>query len=166
MDVTQSHTYDAPIDAVLDMFGDTDAITARYSGMGHRDIEIRECERTDDSLRVVSSRVVEVDLPGFAKKVLSPTNTMVQTDTWTAAEDGTWAGTFSVDVAGAPVQLSGSMSLAPAGAAGTTHEVTISMKVKVPLVGGKISDWAAKNDVPKTLAAEFAAGDAWLAGQE
>ena len=30
-------------------------------------------------------------------------------------------------------------------------------------VGGKIADWAGKNDVPKTMAAEFAAGDAWLA---
>ena len=42
-------------------------------------------------------------------------------------------------------------------------QLTLSMSVKVPLVGGKIADWAGKNDVPKTMAAEFAAGDAWLA---
>jgi hypothetical protein len=35
--------------------------------------------------------------------------------------------------------------------------------VKVPLVGGKIADWAGKNDVPRTLDAEFAFGDTWLA---
>jgi len=162
MDVSKSHTYGASVDAVVDMFGDPDAVTARYAGMGHRDIEIRSCERTDDGLTVVSSRVVDVDLPGFAKKVLSPTNTMVQTDTWTAGSDGTWSGRFAVEVAGAPVELSGSMALAPDGD-GTRHDVTITMNVKVPLVGGKIADWAGKNDVPRTLDQEFAAGDAWLA---
>ena len=162
MDVSDSHTYAAPLDSVLDMFGDPDAVVARYEGMGHRDVEVLECTRTDDSLRVRTSRVVEVDLPGFARKVLSPTNTMVQTDQWTAAGDGTWDGTVAVDVQGAPVKMSGTMRLEPAGD-GTTMHLTLSMSVKVPLVGGRIADWAGKNDVPATMAAEFAAGDAWLA---
>jgi hypothetical protein len=162
MDVSDSHTYAAPLDSVLDMFGDPDAVVARYEGMGHRDVEVLECTRTDDSLRVRTSRVVEVDLPGFARKVLSPTNTMVQTDEWTASGDGTWDGTVAVDVQGAPVKMSGSMRLEPAGD-GTTMHLTLSMSVKVPLVGGRIADWAGKNDVPATMAAEFAAGDAWLA---
>jgi hypothetical protein len=162
MDVSDSHTYAAPLDSVLDMFGDPDAVVARYEGMGHRDVEVLECTRTDDSLRVRTSRVVEVDLPGFARKVLSPTNTMVQTDEWTASGDGTWDGTVAVDVQGAPVKMSGSMRLEPAGY-GTTMHLTLSMSVKVPLVGGRIADWAGKNDVPATMAAEFAAGDAWLA---
>ena len=162
MDVSDSHTYAAPVDAVLDMFGDSEAVVVRYEGMGHRDVEVLECTRTDDSLRVRTSRVVEVDLPGFARKVLSPTNTMVQTDEWTTTGDGTWDGTVAVDVQGAPVKMSGTMRLEPAGD-GTTMQLTLSMSVKVPLVGGKIADWAGKNDVPKTMAAEFAAGDAWLA---
>lgn len=162
MDVSDSHTYDAPLDAVLDMFADPEAIVARYEGMGHRDVQVLECTRDDDSLTVRTSRVVEVDLPGFARKVLSPTNTMEQTDRWTAAADGTWDGTVSVEVQGAPVKMSGTMRLEPAGERTTMH-LTLSMQVKVPIVGGKIADWAGKNDVPRTIAAEFAAGDAWLA---
>jgi len=163
MDLTDTHTYDAPIDAVMDMFADEEAVTARYASMGHRDIEVLECERTDDSLVVKTSRVVDVDLPGFAKKVLKPTNTMVQTDEWTAVDGGDWDGTFKVDVAGSPVELSGKMRMTPDGEQ-TDSTVTITMNVKVPLVGGKIADWAGKNEVRTTLAAEFAAGDAWLAG--
>ena len=53
------------------------------------------------------------------------------------------------------------MSLEPDGS-GTVHTVTTSMKVKVPLVGGKIADWAGKNDIPRTLQAEFDANDDWL----
>lgn len=161
MAVTKSHTYDAPLDTIIDMFSDPDAITARYSGMGHREIEIRECERTADSLRIVCARVVDAELPGFAKKVLSPTNTMVQTDEWHVDGDG-WTGKFRVEVMGAPVEMSGSMDLKPDGDS-TVHTVTIDMKVKVPLVGGKIADWVGKNEVPKTLQAEFDAGDEWLA---
>lgn len=162
MDVSDSHTYAAPVDTVLDMFADPEAVVARYEGMGHRDVQVLESTRTADSLTVRTSRVVEVDLPGFARKVLSPTNTMEQTDQWTAAGDGSWDGTVAVHVQGAPVQMSGTMRLEPAGVATTMH-LTLSMSVKVPLVGGKIADWAGKNDVPRTIAAEFAAGDAWLA---
>ena len=163
MDLTDTHTYDAPIGAVIDMFADQAAVTARYASMGHRDIEVLECERGDGTLVVRTSRVVDVDLPGFAKKVLKPTNTMVQTDEWTEGDDGTWNGTFRVDVAGSPVELSGRMRMIPDGER-TDSTVTITMNVKVPLVGGKIADWAGKNEVRTTLAAEFAAGDEWLAG--
>jgi hypothetical protein len=162
--VRDTHTYDAPIEVVQAMFADEDFIRAKYEGMGHRDVDLAECTRTDDGLVIRSTRVVEVDLPGFAKRVMKPVNTMSQTDTWTTAADGGWQGTFAVDVQGAPVQLSGTMRLTPgADGATCTHEVTMAMDVKVPLVGGRVRDWAEKNDVPRTLAAEFAAGDAWLA---
>lgn len=162
MDVSDSHTYAAPVDVVLDMYADPAAIVSRYERMGHRDIEVLECVRTDESLRVRTSRVVDVDLPGFARKVLSPTNTMVQTDEWSRADDGTWDGAVDVEVKGAPVRMSATMRLVPEGEDATMH-VTVSMSVKVPLVGGRIADWAGKNDVPRTMDAEFAAGDAWLA---
>jgi hypothetical protein len=78
--------------------------------MGHREVEILDCERSDASLEVRSRRVVDVELPGFARKGLSPTNTMIQTDRQTrssaenaavrsvvsalwARAEGRWAGT-------------------------------------------------------------------------
>ncbi len=162
MKVTETHTYAAAIDVVQDMFADESFVRAKYEGMGHRDVVIDECTRTDDGLVIRSTREVEIDLPGFAKRFIQPVNTMVQTDTWTAA-DGGWTGTFDVEVQGAPVRISGTMGLTPGDGDSCTQEVAMTMDVKVPLAGGKIADWAGKNDVPKTLAAEFAAGDAWLA---
>jgi len=161
MDVKGSHTYAAPIEAVLAMLGDRDATVAKYEGMGHRDVEILECGEDGGLLRIRSSRVVDVDLPGFAKKFLKPTNTMLQSDEWRQGADGAWDGTFDVDVKGAPIHLSGTMHLTP-GSGTCTHDVTISVVVNVPLVGGRIADWAAKNDVRRTLDAEFAFGDGWL----
>ena len=161
MELTRTHHFTAPPAAVIDVFADADAVRTRYEGMGHRYVEVLGVERTDDSLTVRCRRVVDVDLPGFAKRVLQPTNTMTQTDTWAREGDG-WNGTFSVDVEGAPVELSGEMALADDGD-GSDYTVTLRMNVKVPLVGGKIADWAGKNDALSTLEAEFAATDSWLA---
>ena len=162
MELSGTHTYEASIEAVLAMLADPQAARAKYESMGHREVEIIDCARIDGTLHVESSRVVDVDLPGFAKKVLSPTNTMHQNDDWHEVGDGSWDGVFSVEVAGAPIQLAGVMRLVPTE--GTCrHDVTIAMHVKVPIVGGKIADWAGKNDVKRTLEAEFAAGDRWLA---
>jgi hypothetical protein len=162
MELTGSHTYLAPIDEVLTMLADPAASTAKYQGLGCRDVQILECERTGSSLRVRSSRIVDVNLPSFAKKVLKPTNTMLQTDEWHESPDGGWDGTFNVEAKGSPIHISGTMRLTPDDGA-CTHDVTISVTVKVPLVGGKIADWAAKNDVQRSLDGEFAFGDQWFA---
>jgi len=162
MDVESSHTYAAPIEAILAMLRDRDTTLAKYEGMGHRNVEILDCSGDDGHLRIESSRVVDVDLPGFAKKVLKPTNTMHQTDEWRSAADGGWDGTFVVDVQGSPVHLTGTMRLTP-GPDTCTEEIKVAVTVKVPLIGGKIADWADKNDVKRTLDAEFAFGDTWVA---
>ena len=163
MEVRVSHTYAAPLEDVLAMLRDGEATREKYEGMGHRDVQITECAGDDAALRVTSTRVVDVDLPGFAKKVLKPTNTMTQRDEWHRSRGGDgWDGTFDVEVKGAPIHLSGTMRLNPEGAE-TTYEVVLNVEVKVPLVGGRIADWAAKNDVRRTLDAEVAFGDTWLA---
>ena len=162
MDVESSHVYEASIQAVLAMLRDREATVAKYEGMGHGSVDILDCSGDDGHLRVESSRVVDVDLPGFAKKVLKPTNTMHQTDEWRRAADGGWDGTFDVDVQGSPVHLSGTMRLTP-GPGTCTEEIKVTVTVKVPLIGGKIAGWAANNDVKRTLAAEFAFGETWLA---
>lgn len=161
MDSKKSHTYEASLRAVLAMLQDREATVAKYRSMGHREIHIDELEATDESLRVVSSRVVEVDLPGFAKRVLKPTNTMIQTDEWHQSEDGSWQGTFDVEVRGAPVHISGTMALIPV-AGGTVHKVTARVDVSVPLIGGRIADWAGKGDVSRSIDGEYSFNDSWL----
>ena len=109
MRIEGSHVYPVPVDTVIAMFHDEAATVGRYESMGHRDVQILEFAADDGTVRIVSSRVVDVDLPGFAKKALTPTNTMKQTDEWQRRGDGSWAGTFAVDVQGAPVRIDGTM---------------------------------------------------------
>ena len=113
MDLKGSITYDATVDAVIAMLRDPEVTRDLYESLGHRDVEVLECGENDGVLRIRSSQVVDVDLPGFAKRVLKPTNTMVQTDEWRKGAKGAWNGTFDVEVKGAPIHISGTMRLAP-----------------------------------------------------
>jgi len=158
---TATHTFDAPLEAVWAMFSDPDSHVAKFTSMGHRDLEVLDSERTDDHLHLVISRIVEVELPGFARKVLQPVNTVVTTDDWYRRDDGTLGGGFTLETKGAPVHVAGTTK-AVANGEQTDYEVALDVSVKVPLIGGKIADWA-KGDINKQLELEFAAGDTWLA---
>ena len=161
MEIKGSHTYDVPVEAVIRMLSDEQATVAKYEGLSSRDVKMLECEAQGDDLRVVSSRVVDVDLPAFAKRVLRPTNTMQQTDEWRRQSDGSWEGTFDVEVRGAPIHISGTMSLTPLDGQ-TVHDVSVCVEVKVPIIGGRIADWAGKGEVRRNLDGEFAFNDTWL----
>ena len=88
-----------------------------------------------------TSRTVDVDVPSFARKVLKPTNTMVQTDTWSGAiSTARGDGDFEIDVKGAPVHVSGQMRIEPTADGGTRHEVQGKLDVKIPLIGGKVAE--------------------------
>ena len=105
-----------------------------------------------------------MDLPGFARKVLKPTNTMVQADRWGRAEaDGARDGDFTIEVRGAPVKIGGTMRVAPTGDGGCRHTVTGKLDVRIPLIGGKIAGWA-EGPSQQRLDAEYAFHRAHLAG--
>lgn len=161
MKLTSTHTFDAPIDRVWAMFHDPASHLAKFTSMGHRELEVVVNDQSDDALRLVIRRVVDAELPGFARKVLKPSNTVTSDDRWRRTAVGA-EGEFTVETQGAPVKASGTTRLEPRGDQ-TYYEVTVDVEVKVPVIGGKISDWA-RGDIAKQFEQEFAAGDAWLAG--
>ena len=161
MQLTSSHTFDAPIDAVWAMFSDPASHVAKFEQMGHREIEVVSQDSSDDHLHIVVQRVVDVDLPGFARKVLKPSNTVVSDDRWERRDATHCGGTFRLDTKGAPVEATGTTALTADGDR-TRYEVTVEFDVKVPVVGRKIASWA-KDDIAQQFEQEFAAGDAWLA---
>jgi len=143
MPFSGDQTYDAAIDDVFALFTDPDVVRARYEAAGDRDIEILECGPQGDGFVIRTSRTVDVDLPGFARKVLKPTNTMIQVDTWSARDlDGARDGDFAIEVKGAPVKVAGEMRIEPTADGRTRHTVDGKLDVKVPLIGGKVASWA------------------------
>ena len=160
MDFTGEHEFDAPLDAVWAMFRDPQSHLDKFTSMGHRDIEVLESDAAADRFHIVVRRVVDVDLPGFAKRVLKPTNTVTTTDDWRRLDDGTCTGQQHVSTEGAPVKIDATTKLEDRGTS-TAYSVTVHLEVKVPLIGGRLGDWA-KGMVRDQLDQEFSAGDAWL----
>src|SRR4051812_26228978 len=100
MATTAVHTFDAPIEAVWEMFTNRDAHVAKFVGMGHRDVEVLDCAHAASTFRIKVKRVVDVELPGFARRVLTPTNTVISTDEWRDGGDGTYSGRWTVEAPG------------------------------------------------------------------
>ena len=159
--------YAAPVEAVAALFIDPEIVRARYEAAGDRDLEILDCGADGDDLLIHTRRTVDVEgLPGFATKVLKPTNTMEQVDVWDAPDaDGSRSGSFTIDVKGAPVRASGTMRIEPTADGGTRHTVSGRFDVKVPLIGGKIGSWA-EGPAQQRLEAEFAFHRAALASRD
>ncbi len=162
MRMRATHHFDADVETVFALVSDPAFLVRKYEAEGATEITVDSDERVTDP-RVVSRRKVTVDLPGFARKVMTPTNTLVQTDTWDPPdEQGRRVCRYTVEVQGVPSRIEGTVTLSP-DAAGTRQDVEAEVKVSIPLLGGKLEKFAVDNGV-KLLAeeAEFAAAE--LAG--
>jgi hypothetical protein len=139
-----SHHFDADVETVYALASDPGFVKRKYADQGATDITI-ESEPRDRAMLNRIRRKVTIDLPGFAKKVMSPTNTVVQTDDWAPADSsGRRVCTYSVEVQGVPSRINGTVTLTPDGA-GTRQDVEAEVKVSIPLLGGKLEKFAVES---------------------
>ena len=146
--------YDADPAAVFTAQTDPAVVTAKYEALGHRQIEV--VEHVDDAtgVRLHTRRIVPLDVPSFARRVLSPTNTVDQVDSWAPGDaGGRRTGTYSVKSKGVPVDITGVLAIDADPAGGSAMTITTTVECRIPLVGGKIADFLA-GSVRTTIAAE------------
>jgi uncharacterized protein YndB with AHSA1/START domain len=154
MKMTVTHHFDADVETVFALMSDPDFMARKYADQGATDIQV-DSDHRSDAPTIVSRRKVTVDLPGFAKRVMQPTNTVVQTDEWAAADtDGRRVCSYRVEVQGVPSRIDGTLTLTP-DAGGTRQDVVAEVKVSIPLVGGRLEKFAVDSGV-KTLEQEAA----------
>ena len=155
MQFSETHTYQRSADEVFAVLTDFDCVIEKYEALGHRDVElVSRDEHADGGLTLVTRRVVPLELPGFAKKVLSPSQSVTQTDVWSAVdENGVRTATFDVVGKGTPVHVHGDMRLAPNGKSRCNNVTNVSIDCKVPLIGGKIAGFVA-GDTKRAVAHE------------
>ncbi|NNE74541.1 MAG: DUF2505 domain-containing protein [Acidimicrobiales bacterium] len=150
-----SETYPAKPKKVFAMLSDPDVITARFEAAGDKDVEIIRCEPDGDGFIIQSKRTVTIDLPGFAKKALSPTNRMTQTERWSAPDDdGGRTATFTIEVPGTPVRTEGTYELRRSGKK-TVHSVTGDLEIKIPIIGKKLGSFLS-GTIKKAVADDLA----------
>jgi hypothetical protein len=97
-------------------------------------------------------------IPSYARKFVGEDIRIVQRESWA---DGS-GGTLSLEIPGKPGTFEGTLVLAAEGA-GTVESVDGEIKVKVPLVGGRLEGLV--GDLFRAaLEAEERVGRSWLAG--
>lgn len=161
MELRFTHRFDRPVDDVWAMVHDPQSHIAKFTRMGHQDLEVLAQDQTDSSLDLTIRRRVEMEVPAVAAKFVSPSNTVTSVDHWERADDGSCSGHYTVDIKGVPADTRGSTALAADGD-GTAYTVRLEVKVKVPLVGEKVAK-ALRPQLEAQMQEEFDAAEAWLA---
>ena len=126
---TVKFTYKQDPETVFKFLSDPATARARSEAFGERDIQV-----TENGGAVTNRRLVEADVPSFAKKLLNPTNTVTEVKRWNAA---TKTAELSVDIQGAPVKLNGTIRIVPSGS-GSEYITDFTASCKIPLIGGQL----------------------------
>lgn len=98
------------------------------------------------------------DLPSFARTFAGDSTRAIQREVW---EDST-GGTLRIEAPGKPSEVKGTITLRAEGS-GTVEIVELDLRIKVPLIGGKLEKLLAER-IAAGMDAEHEVGTRWLAG--
>ncbi|GAA1789008.1 DUF2505 domain-containing protein [Nocardioides hankookensis] len=149
-------TYDASPAEVFAMLADP---AFREAGCAAADVVSADVtvERVGDGFTLTVERVDRTDgLPSFARKFAGDTTRSIQREEWADAT----SGTLVIEAPGKPSEVQGTITLEPDGAA-TREIIELDLKIKVPLIGGKLEKLLAEQ-VTAGIEAEQQAGIAYL----
>lgn len=149
--------YDAPAADVAAMLADPAFREAVCEAQGatQRSVEITPA---GGGMSVTIDQWLPTDgVPSFAKKIVGDSTNVVQREDWS----GPMQGDIEVQIPGTPGTMRGTASLSEADGV-TTETVELEIKVKIPVVAGKLEDLVAKL-LGSALRAEERTGKKYLA---
>ncbi len=152
-------SYDATLADVFAMLSDPSFRRASADAMGVISADVT-ITANGEGISVHIDQVQPTEgIPGFAKRFAGETTRAVQTE----ERDSPAGGTISIETPGKPTSIKGTLALNESGDR-TTETLEAEVKVKVPLIGGKLESLMAEL-VSSGMDKEQVAGVAWLEGQ-
>jgi hypothetical protein len=149
-------SYDAAPGRVYAMLADPDFRRRSCAAMEVISADV-QLERDGEGFTLVIDQLQNTrDLPAFARTFAGESTQAIQREVWL----DTTTGSLSIESPGKPTSASGTIRLEPDGA-GTTEVVELEIKVKVPLLGGKLEKLMAEK-VAAGMDVEHTVGVAWL----
>lgn len=151
-------SYDATREQVFEMLADPEFRKASADAMGviSADVSI-ERDGDGDGMSVRIDQVQPTEgVPGFAKKFAGNTTRAVQVEEWNSPSQGT----ITIETPGKPATVTGTITLVETDGR-TVETMEAEVKVKVPLIGGKLESLMA-DLIATGMDNEHGAGVAWL----
>jgi hypothetical protein len=155
-------TYDAPVPVVYKMLIDP-AFQERRAQWGRPvAADSSVTPGPGDGATIALSRTLNIDPPAFLKALVGNNITILEKQAWgdgNGATDRT--GSLIVEIKGQPGGVNGTLHLTEQDGV-TTVDVNAEVKVKVPLIGGKVENYVA-GMLDKLLTKDAQLGREWLA---
>lgn len=152
-------------DAAVRLVNDPAFIRHKAAEAGSGVLSVDVTVGTDGSFTSAVRRVIPSDqIPAQARSFVGSELEIRQTEAWaepTEGADGRRFGTVSVEITGAPVRMTGSITLVPAEG-GSTMTYDGEIKSPVPLFGASIEK-AAAEAIRQALTSEAATAAGWVA---
>lgn len=149
-------TYAASSAEVFAMLSDPEFRKASADAMGVISADV-SIERHGDGMHVRIDQVQPTEgVPGFAKKFAGETTRAIQVEEWESPS----RGSITIETPGKPATVTGTLTLTEVDG-GTVETMEAEVKVKVPLIGGKLESLMA-DLIAKGMDKEHRAGVAWL----
>ena len=152
-------TYDASPADVFEMLADPEFREAACAAQDVISADV-EIVREGHGFTMTIDQVQRTDdLPGFARTFAGDSTRAIQREVWTDP----LGATVVIEAPGKPSDVRGTITLQQDGD-GTREIVEMALKIKVPLVGGKLEKLLAER-ITAGIEAEHGVGVAWLAGE-
>ena len=134
----------------------------RVGRAGLNDASVDVAQRGQGFVSTISGTIQPSQLPSVASRLVRSAVSFTVAESWgEPKDDGSRSGGYDVTIKNAPVKVSATSTMSPAGEA-TTVTVDVDLKVTVPLVGKTIEE-KAMGMVGRVVADEERRAAAWLA---
>ena len=155
--ITHEMTYDASLAEVAAMLADADFRREVCARQGVLRSQVEVTPRGEGVHVLIDQVQAAQGIPSFARKFVGDEIQIVQEEEWGSAD----RADVTVTIPGKPGDMTGTATLAESGAT-TTERVELTVKVGIPLVGGKLEGLIA-DLLLKALKTEEKVGREWLA---
>jgi len=126
------------VDTVFNLITSPDELTARCEALGERNAKA-EASESGGVTNTQIAREVDQELPGFAKRLFKPTNTLVEREQWRSV-DGGYEAKGQLKIVGTGATIDSTIRLSPSGS-GCVYEIDLQVTAKAPLIRKKLESF-------------------------
>jgi hypothetical protein len=148
-----------------------DFLAQKARQLDQHDPKVLELRERGGRFRCVTQMDIEVILPGWARPLFKPRNTITQYEIWRPAEvDGSRECDVTVEVDHVPVRVTGTGRLRPVSTdgctvTGTEYQLELDVSSRMPIFGRRLQEFVSTH-VARNAEGEGEFGHWWLANRE